>query len=242
MSFAASEAEFRGRFWTIWASYWIGFLFYVVDRVNVCAAVAIRFFGASDEAHVVHLVKILFAVATGFVLLAALTRTWAEAYLHSSIVHDTGLHGEQLVADGPFRRVRNPLYVGNIFLSIGVGMLASRIGFFVIVLGNFLIVYRLILREEQTMLASQGESYRRYFEAVPRLIPSLLPRVPASGARPNWADGFVGETMMWSAALAMGVYTLTLNFVFFWTVFGLGLAIYFLQSWVRQRAKKKAAA
>jgi protein-S-isoprenylcysteine O-methyltransferase Ste14 len=241
MSFAASEAEFRGRFWTIWASYWIGFLFYAVDPVNVCFAVMAHFAGITDGARLTHLVKLCFGLATVLVAIAAAIRTWAEAYLHSSIVHDASLHGEQLVADGPFRRLRNPLYLGNIFLSLGVGLLASRIGFFVIVLGNFLIVYRLILREEATLLASQGESYRRFYGAVPRLIPSLVPSVPASGARPNWKDAFSGEMFMWAAAVATGTYAFTLNLAYFWGVFGIGLVVYFLQSWARQRAKKSAA-
>lgn len=183
---------------------------------------------------------ILLAVGTAFTALAALIRTWAGAYLHSSIIHDAGLHGEQLVADGPYRHLRNPLYLGNMFLAVGVGFLASRSGFVVIVLGMLLIVYRLLLREEPTLLASQGESYRRYCDAVPRLWPSLSPRVPASGAKPNWVDGFSGEMMMWAAAVAMAVFTITGSIVYFWIVFGTGLAIYFLQAFLRRRAKKSA--
>jgi len=45
----------------------------------------------------------------------------AEAYLHSSVVHDSQLHSDRLVADGPYRRVRNPLYLGNILLAFGLG-------------------------------------------------------------------------------------------------------------------------
>jgi len=240
MSFAASEWEFRARFWFIFGTFWAGFLLYYVDHVNICAAVA-RFVyrnqpGAGHQ--IDDLIVVLFTVGTVLTTLAALIRTWAGSYLHSSIIHDAGLHGEQLVADGPYRRVRNPLYLGNIFLALGVGFLASRSGFFVIVLGNLLIVYRLLLREESTLLASQGESYRRYYNAVPRLMPSLRPRVPPSGAKPNWADGFSGEFMMWAAAAAMAVFTTTEKITYFWAVFGTGLGIYLLQSYLRERAKK----
>jgi len=240
MSFAASEWEFRARFWFIFGTFWAGFLLYYVDHVNVCVAVAQFVYGNQPGAgpQIDHLIVVLFAVGTVFTTLAALIRTWAGSYLHSSIIHDAGLHGEQLVADGPYRRVRNPLYLGNIFLALGVGFLASRMGFFVIVLGNTLIVWRLLLREEATLLASQGESYRRYYNAVPRLLPSLTPRVPASGAKPNWADGFSGEFMMWAAAAAMAVFTTTEKIAYFWAVFGAGLGIYFLQSYLRERAKK----
>ncbi len=86
-------------------------------------------------------------------------------------------------------------------------MLASRSGFLVISIGMWIFVYRLILREETTLLQSQGESYRRYLAAVPRLLPSLTPRVPASGAKANWLDGFTGELFMWGGAAAMAVFT-----------------------------------
>src|SRR5580658_2452652 len=171
MRFQASEFEFRARFWFIFGLFWLGFLLYVVDRVNVSVALSRLFLGHPDEnsAQFGHAVLAFFALGTVFVTLGALIRSWAESYLHSSIVHDAALHGEQLVADGPYRYVRNPLYLGNLLLAIGIGVLASRAGFVVLALGMWIFLYRLILREEATLLASQGESYRRYYAAVPRL-------------------------------------------------------------------------
>jgi hypothetical protein len=101
-------------------------------------------------------------------------------------------------------------------------------------------VYRLVLREETTLLQSQGDTYRRYFAAVPRMLPSLAPRVPSSGAKPNWLDGFTGELFMWAGAAAMAVFTLTRNILYFWITFGTGLAIYFLQNYLRSRGKSAA--
>jgi protein-S-isoprenylcysteine O-methyltransferase Ste14 len=243
MSFAAKEWEFRARFWLIFGTFWLGFLLYSLERINVCAAIALQIYhhDPANNARIDDLVRILFGVATAFVFLAALIRTWAGSYLHSSIIHDAALHGEQLVADGPYRHLRNPLYLGNMLLATGIGALASRVGFVVIVGGMFLIVYRLILREEATLLASQGESYRRYYDAVPRLWPSIGARVPASSAKPNWADGFSGEFFMWAAVAAMIVFTATQRVSYFWIAFGIGLAIYFLQSYLRERTKKAAA-
>jgi protein-S-isoprenylcysteine O-methyltransferase Ste14 len=243
MSWAAAEWEFRARFWFILGLFWLGFLLYFVDHVNVCAAVSIFVFRhqPGSSARIDRLIADLFWVGTFLAGLAALIRTWAGAYLHSSIVHDAGLHGEQLVADGPYRHLRNPLYLGNLFLALGIGVLAPRSGFLVIVIGMWIIVYRLIGREEMTLRASQGEGYRRYRAAVPRLWPALLPRVPASGAKPNWVDGFTSEIMMWAAALAMAVFTMTRNLGSFWAVFGAGMGIYLLQGHLRGRAKKTAA-
>jgi protein-S-isoprenylcysteine O-methyltransferase Ste14 len=243
MAWAASESEFRARFWFIMGVFWLGFLLYFVDHKNVCAALSAFIFRhhPGSSAQMDRLIIGLFWAGTFLAGWAALIRTWAGAYLRSSIVHDAGLHGEQLVADGPYRHLRNPLYLGNMFLALGIGVLAPRSGFFVIVIGMWIIVYRLIGREEITLLASQGEGYRRYLAAVPRLWPALTPRVPASGAKPNWMDGFTSEMMMWAAALAMAVFTMTENLAYFWAVFGTGMAIYFLQAYWRGRAKKTVA-
>lgn len=242
MSFEASEFEFRVRFWTIAGVFCVGFFLYFIDHVNASVALSRLVLGRTDEnvSRFGHYVTGVFALGTLSVALAALIRSWAESYLHSSIVHDAALHGEQLIADGPYRYVRNPLYLGNLLLAFGVGLLASRSGFLVISIGMWILVHRLILREEATLLQSQGEGYRRYLAAVRRWLPSLTPRVPASGAKANWLDGFTGELSMWGAAAAMAVFTITKNIGYFWAVFGLGMAIYFLQSYLRTRSRPTA--
>ena len=119
--------------------------------------------------------------------IAAFLRTWATAYLRTEVVHDASQHSEALVADGPYRYVRNPLYLANLPLIAGVGFMASRLGWFVMVAGMWLFCYRLILREEDGLRATQGESYRAYLNAVPRLWPALRPRVPAGAGEPRWS-------------------------------------------------------
>jgi protein-S-isoprenylcysteine O-methyltransferase Ste14 len=242
MSFQGTEFEFRARFWFIAGIFWLGFFLYFLDHVNVSVALSRLVLGHPDEnsSQFRHCITSFFALGTVGVALGALIRSWAESYLHSSIVHDAALHGEQLVADGPYRHVRNPLYLGNLLLATGLGLLASRSGFLVISIGMWIFVYRLILQEETTLLQSQGEGYRRYRAAVPRFLPSLRPRVPASGAKANWIDGFTGELFMWGGAAAMAVFTATRSLLYFWIVFGLGMAIYFVQSFIRSRGKPAA--
>jgi hypothetical protein len=60
------------------------------------------------------------------------------------------------------------------------------------------------------LLQSQGESYHRYFKAVPSLSISLCPR-PGSGAQPNWQDGVLGEMFFWIFAPGMAAFTVTLQ-------------------------------
>jgi protein-S-isoprenylcysteine O-methyltransferase Ste14 len=237
LNFQATEFEFRYRFWVIAGIFWLAFWLYFVDHKNASVALAQLILGHANAQSpwLDHYITAIFAVGTLIVFLAASVRTWAEAYLHSTIVHDSELHASSVVADGPYRHLRNPLYLGTIMLSIGMGLLASRSGFVVLVAGMIFFNYRLILREEGNLLQSQGETYRRYFAAVPRLLPSLRPRLPASGAKPNWRDAFSSEIFMWGPAVAMAVFTLTGRLAYFWIIFGIGFTIYFLQDFLRSR-------
>src|SRR2546430_1608841 len=82
---------------------------------------------------------------------------------------DPKLRTERLVADGPYRHVRNPLYLGTDLLALAMTPLASRLGAVTLAAGIFFFNLRLINREEAGLRAAQGESYARFMEAIPRL-------------------------------------------------------------------------
>ena len=164
MSFAATDFEFKNRFWIIGAVIFLAFGCYNIDRTNITFALTQKILGpgVSPDTPVFDRYRLaIVTIGSLFVYFAALHRSWAESYLHSSIVHDAAIHSDQLVAEGPYRYVRNPLYLGNDLLAIGLGVLTSRLGFVVMDLGMFIVTYRLILHEEAGLLATQGEGYRR---------------------------------------------------------------------------------
>lgn len=221
----ATELEFRHRFWFLAAIYAVGFCLYFFDHVNTGQALAERILGhglqtAADR----HLLQTIFALGAAAALLAALIRTWAAAYLQSEVVHDHNLHAERLVADGPYRYVRNPLYLGGVLLALGFGVLASRVGFLVIVIGNTILYYRLIMREEAALLETQGESYRRFLAAVPRLVPSFTPRLPSGNRQAHWGQGFLGEIFLFFFAASIAAFALTLSDWVLHVAIGLALA------------------
>jgi protein-S-isoprenylcysteine O-methyltransferase Ste14 len=79
-----------------------------------------------------------------------------------------------LVASGPFAYVRNPLYVGNIFLWAGFSIAARLVWLAPIVVALLALEYHAIVRwEEQLLTARIGEPYVRYVRDVPRWIPSF---------------------------------------------------------------------
>ncbi|MGH9776399.1 MAG: methyltransferase family protein [Candidatus Acidiferrales bacterium] len=229
----ATESEFRNRFWFIGLVFFAGGLCFTFDHVNTIAAVVYwaekRSLWTEDS-----LTRVVLSVAALLLLAAALVRSWATAYLRSDVVHDANLHSERLVADGPYRRVRNPLYLGNLLLAIGMGALFSRVGFLMVVIGMIVVVLRLIGREEFELAKTQGESYQEYLRRVPKLLPSLRARVLASGAKPRWGDGFRGELFFWGFFVAMVALCITLRIFYFWIFLGASFAVYFLQGYLRR--------
>lgn len=141
MQFAATDWEFEHRFWIIGAIIFGAFGCYEIDKTNIAATITAKILGPGvpfDPDRFGHVQLTIIAIGAVLVALGALLRSWAESYLHSSIVHDAVIHSDQLVAEGPYRHLRNPLYFGNDLLALGLGLMASRLGFFVMVAGMFL--------------------------------------------------------------------------------------------------------
>jgi protein-S-isoprenylcysteine O-methyltransferase Ste14 len=171
---------------------------------------------------------VVFGAAAALMVVAALVRTWGSAYLGRKVVHDHAVHGEDLRADGPYRHVRNPLYFGNVLMSVAISQIAPVIGCPVMIIGMVVFCYRLIGREEAVLEAEQGDRYRAFMRAVPRLWPSLRARIPASGGAPDWINGLSAEAFFWSFALGLVGFAVSLNILWFYG----GLVFSPLLSWL----------
>ena len=236
----ATQFEFEQRFWIIGVIFGVGFWLYAIDKTNAAVGL-LRLIapgvdpnsGAGNRA-----AQFVFGAGALLVFVAAWLRTWATAYLRTEIVHDMTQHSEALVADGPYRYVRNPLYLANLPLIAGVGSMASRLGWMVMVLGMWLFMYRLILREENGLRQTQGESFRAYLKAVPRLWPALTPRVASGRTAARWGQAIGGEMFTWLIGAAVLTFAVTLNVRLSGIVFVASLAVYFL---VVPIIKKRAA-
>ena len=231
----ASLFEFRHRWWVIFFIFFTAFLAYSLDPVNCGVAIVRWLANLLGTTATANAYRLIFAFGVLLLSLAALLRSWGTSYLDAEVMRDSEIHTERLLADGPYRYVRNPLYLGNIFMAVGMGLMASRSGFLILSLGMTVIVIRLILREEAELLRDQGEPYQRYCAAVPRLIPSLSPCLPRAGNAPHWGKGFCAELMYWLLVLAVAAFAVTLSIKVFWGVFAAAIA----SSWILKSPKTK---
>jgi len=83
-------------------------------------------------------------------------------------------YAEGLVTDGIFNHCRNPLYVGNILMLLGVGILANSLVYVAIVVPIFLFIYQaIVLAEENFLRGKFGPGFDTYCSKVNRWWPSL---------------------------------------------------------------------
>jgi protein-S-isoprenylcysteine O-methyltransferase Ste14 len=135
----ASKFEFEQRFWIMGIIISIGFFLYFADRANFAAGL-LNLLAPTidlDGRRGIFFLRLIFGAGAVLIFLAAMLRTWATAYLRTEIVHDSSQHSEALVADGPFRYVRNPLYLANLPMVAGIGVMASRLGWLFMFVGTW---------------------------------------------------------------------------------------------------------
>jgi hypothetical protein len=126
-------------------------------------------------------------------LLGAVLRVWGAAYLGYSTVHHGEMQGGAVMAAGPFRYVRNPLYLGAWFMMLAICLLMTPSGALFTMALITIFYLRLILGEEAFLTATLGEPYKEYLRAVPRLLPRLRSSLPASQAKPHWLPAALTE-------------------------------------------------
>jgi len=222
----ATELEFRQRFWFIGGIFLVAFALYRVDGVNAAQRVVDHLAPELDDDARRRLLRCIFLGGAGLGALGALLRMWATAYLRAEVVHDPQLHSDRLVADGPYRRVRNPLYTGLMLLVAGMAPLPSALGAAWMLVAQAVFVARLAAREEAALLAEHGDSYRRYLQAVPRFVPALRPRVPPAGGLAHWGRALLGETFLWAMVAGIVIFAFTFDLRDFGLVCGGGCLVY----------------
>jgi protein-S-isoprenylcysteine O-methyltransferase Ste14/uncharacterized membrane protein (DUF485 family) len=109
-----------------------------------------------------------FQWGTVLVLVGELIRFWALGFVEKK--------GQKLAMSGPYAFVRNPLYVGNFFLGLGVVVIVWNWIVLVLFLAGFLGIYAGTIRGEEKHLREMfGKPYEDYCKNVPPFLPRLTP-------------------------------------------------------------------
>ncbi|HEY1008444.1 MAG TPA: isoprenylcysteine carboxylmethyltransferase family protein [Sphingobacteriaceae bacterium] len=79
------------------------------------------------------------------------------------------VHASELITQGLFRHCRNPLYVGNIMMLLGLGIMANSLYYLAIFIPAFLFIYQSIVLAEENFLGNKfGSQYHNYCSRVNR--------------------------------------------------------------------------
>lgn len=209
----ASTWEFRYRLWIILAIYALGFTTPWDSRLHLDATgpnahvwgwLAGRLAGTGATSFGGAFAAVLLA---GIVCaaLGAWLRVWGSAYLGAEVMGDSAMHGEVMTADGPYRYVRNPLYLGTWLNTLALTLLMRPSGAVFTVLALVLFQVRLILAEEAFLRVRLGEAYVQYCAAVGRLWPRFGVRDSPAGQPARWGQATLAEVYMWGSAVSFAV-------------------------------------
>jgi protein-S-isoprenylcysteine O-methyltransferase Ste14 len=154
----------------------------------------------------------LFVTVCALLLAVAGTalRVWATAYLGGGIVSGSRMVAG-VVASGPFRHVRNPLYLGTLLLTFPVALLMPVSGTIFTLVAIVIFELRLILGEEAFLARKLGPDYEEYKQAVPRLLPKIRSSVGSADVRPKWLQAIVFEVLPVGFTLCFAVFAWRYN-------------------------------
>lgn len=144
-------------------------------------------------------------LATVLALGAAMLRTWAAAWIGYGVVGSGQMQAGELVAEGPYRRVRHPLYVGLLLHTLALAVLMQPAGAIFAVVATALLDGWLMVSEDRYLRDKLGAVYEAYRREVPAIVPRLTPAArggPSVGRRPSWGVAALSEIYFWGVAVS----------------------------------------
>jgi hypothetical protein len=97
---------------------------------------------------------------------AVLGRIWSSFYI-------CGYKNRQIVNQGPYSAVRNPLYLFSFLGVLGLAFSSGNLLFTGLIITLFLVYYPLVIANEERRLKEfLGETFIHYAETTPRFVPN----------------------------------------------------------------------
>ncbi len=167
-------------------------------------------------------VMIIFSAPTvasliiGFALALSgeLIRLWGVSYAGSETRTTGSVGGTLLVTSGPYSYVRNPLYIGNILMYVGIGIMSNALVPYlpIIALAYFGFQYSTIVNLEEKYLSSTFSGWKEYTAKVGRFVPRLSCFRGDNRLKPNLGHGIRSERSSLLALISISVLLLLIYF------------------------------
>jgi len=125
--------------------------------------------------------------------IAAVFRVWGTAWLGHGTVNSFEMRADAVMESGPYRYVRNPLYIGTWCLVAAIAFVMPVSGALVCMALLSVFLLRLILGEEAFLAARIGAPYLAYRRAVPRLFPRVRTNLARGAQTPRWGRAILAE-------------------------------------------------
>jgi len=142
----------------------------------------------------------LFSILIGFAIALSgeLIRVWSVGFAGSETRTTSGVGGTYLVTQGPYSIVRNPLYVGNILIYNGIGIMSFALFPYLQIFGVLFFTFQyycIILAEEDFLSNKFKDIFTQYTKSVNRFIPWIndIPDEVLSKLKFNLSEGIRSE-------------------------------------------------
>ena len=116
--------------------------------------------------------EVLFAI--GWLLVLATAALWfaaIRAMMRAKTTLNPAGVPDHLLTGGPFSVTRNPIYLANTLLVIGIGLVLGNAWLLLCALAAAFLTQKLVIeREERTLATKFGKKYRDYAQKVRRWI------------------------------------------------------------------------
>jgi protein-S-isoprenylcysteine O-methyltransferase Ste14 len=99
-------------------------------------------------------------------LLGLALRAWAAGHLAKN---------QQLTTSGPYRFLRNPLYIGTLLVAAGLVVASRSPALGLVFAAVFLLIYLPVIQLEEQHLRRLFPEFEQYAKRVPALVPNLRP-------------------------------------------------------------------
>ncbi len=142
----------------------------------------------------------LLSILIGFAIALSgeLIRIWSVGFAGSETRTTSGVGGTYLVTQGPYSIVRNPLYVGNILIYNGIGIMSLALFPYLQIFGVFFFTFQyycIIIAEEDFLSNKFKDIFVQYTKSVNRFIPWIndIPDNVLSKLKFNLNEGIKSE-------------------------------------------------